>query len=196
MTTTSTTDDGIGEFVELDRTYFVWSDGTEIGPFRFDDFYESFRDGKFPKGFLWRRGDVDTYSQPNEIEWEHTRLYPPPKVEKPTPPRRPVSRKEFLDEIRKGTQYRSLRFVIGLFASALEIGGGVIIWEMIALSRTFGADRADQKLWVVIFLVGGALWTVIVAAIHQLALLAVDAVDIMIASGRDRAAQSRSTDPS
>lgn len=61
----------------MKNEYYIWADGAEAGPFTFEQLYEGWKTGGFPKGFLWRRSDNGAFSDPSELSAEKARRDPP-----------------------------------------------------------------------------------------------------------------------
>jgi len=161
--------------------YYVWSDGSESGPFTLDQLYAAWTKGALPAGFLWRRGDAKEFRPPDELDHEHAPAHAPsPEIQAP------LSAREYLRNVRGESQYQTLRGMLGVATIVIALAGLSIVGSAIAGKPTGIAPGFDR--WAVIgaCVAIGVVWTILMVGVHQLLVLAVDAVDLLIDQGRRR----------
>jgi hypothetical protein len=162
----------------MNAQYYIWADGNEQGPMSMQHLMRDWKSGNLPKGFLWRREDQESYQTPDGLEAEA-----PPKIP-PTPPE-PIAKVEtsagiYLESVRDASQYKHLRFWLGLVTIIVGLSGA-----MSSITAGLVLARDIQPVFgIVVGIIGFLTSCSVAAAVDQAARLAIDAVDLMIDRGR------------
>lgn len=164
--------------------YYVWSDGAESGPFTLEQLYSQWSKGALPAGFLWRRGDARQFRPPDELDAEHVAALPQAVASNP-----PLSAREYLRGVRGESQYQALRGMMGVATIVIALLGLALLGSLLAIKPS--GETPGPERWAVIgfCVVMGIVWTILMVGVHQLLVLAVDAVDLLIDQGRRRRAE-------
>lgn len=161
--------------------YYVWSDGSESGPFTLDQLHAAWVKGALPAGFLWRRGDAKEFRPPSELDDERAMTHEPAAVSIPTP-----SAREYLRSVRGESQYQALRGMLGLAVIVIAFGGLAMGASALAIKPSEFAAGNGRWATIGFCVFAGIVWTLLMVGVHQLLVLAVDAVDLLIDQGRRR----------
>lgn len=153
--------------------YWIWADGQESGPYAFDDLFAAYVTKQLPAGFLWRRGDVAEFSPADELQWERTRVHPPPVAAPSVPP--PISRPR---------QTAARKF------AGVRLGAGTAIFlaVMLMAAAAIGAVRPDAGAGIImltILIMALLVSSNILTALHDIRELLAESNDLQRWRGGD-----------